>query len=165
MFPPQIRGMHFCSFPQVPLQGLWQSGSGTGLATQLSSAQPLASNIQSIGPEPNPPEIPEGKYLGNGLQTTIAFKSQSKPFTGETASPGNILCTKHGQLLASYFMTHRTRSDEKVQFAPVLSCAGGVCGTMSLPVVFGLLGTLVVPKKQTLAVTAGALLKAGMTKR
>lgn len=41
---------------------------------------------------------------------------------------------------------------------------GGPWGTTSLPVVFGLLGTLVVPKKQTLAVTAGALLKAGMTK-
>ena len=62
-------------------------------------------------------------------------------------------------------MTHRARSDEKVQFAPVLSCAGGVQGTTSLPVVFGLLGTLVVPTKQTLAVNAGALLKAGMTKR
>lgn len=111
-----------------PLQGFWQSGSGTGLAAQLSSARPLASNVQSVGPQPNPAEIPEGKYLGNGLQTTIAFKSQSNPSTGETASPGNILCTKHGQLLAGYFMTHEARSDEKVQFAPMLSCAGGAVG-------------------------------------
>lgn len=33
-----------------PLQDLWQSGSGTGLTAQLSSARPLASNVQSVGP-------------------------------------------------------------------------------------------------------------------
>lgn len=38
-------------------------------------------------------------------------------------------------------------------------------GTTALPVDFGWLGTLVVLKKQTLAVPAGVLLKAGMAKR
>lgn len=116
MFPPCRSGG--CS--TAPL--LCRVAQGQGCA------QPLASNVQSVGPQPNAAEIPEGKYLGNGLQTTIAFKSQSKPSTGKTANPGNILCTKHGQLLAGYFMTHRARSDEKVQFAPVLSCARGGCG-------------------------------------
>lgn len=143
-----------------PLQGSWQGAAGPRLTAQLSSARPLASIVLSLGPWPKPAEIPEGKYLGNGLQTTIAFKSQSKPSTGETASPGNILCTKHGQLLAGYFMTRRARSDEKVQSAPVL---GGPWGH-SLPVVFGLLGKLVVPKNQTLVIRARVLLTARITK-
>lgn len=63
--------MHF-SFPQAPLL-CRVYGSGSGLPAQLLSAQLLASSIQSIGPQPNPTEIPEGKYLGNGLQTTIAL--------------------------------------------------------------------------------------------
>lgn len=154
MFPPCRSGG--CS--TVPL--LCRVAQGQGCA------QPLASNVQSVGPRPNAAEIPEGKYLGNGLQTTIAFKLQSKPFTGKTENPGNILCTKHGQLLAGYFMTHRARSDEKVQFAPVLSCArGALQAPTALSVVFGPLGTVVVPKEQTLAVAAGARLEAGMTKR
>lgn len=130
LFPPADQGM--CSAPLlssiIPLQGSWQGAAGPRLTAQLSSAQPLASIVLSLGPRPKPAEIPEGKYLGNGLQTTIAFKSQSKPSTGETASPGNILCTKHGQLLAGYFMTHTARSDEKVQSAPVL---GGTWGPIS----------------------------------
>lgn len=55
-----------------------QSGSGPGLSAQLASAQALALNVQSTDPEPKAAEIPEGKYLGNRLQTTMAVRWQQK---------------------------------------------------------------------------------------